>query len=173
MPSCVHSENFTSATSSGATHVTGVFVAGGAGEGRLVSWRAARDARGALELRVRKPPARMAYVDQRAVLVDAEDEGAEAGPSAPRLGEAGDDRLLAQMRLHLQPLTAAVARPVRACAVLCDDPLDACLLCRLEEGLPLPLHVVAQLARCGRSATTCLRTDLRRVRGSTLKSRPL
>ncbi len=143
-PSSVHSENLTSQTSFRGDPGHRHSCRGRRRKRRLFCRKALQASVERRELRVRKPAARVAYVDQRAVVVDTEDEGAEADPAAPGPGEAGDDRLLAQIRLDLQPLTAAMARPVRACAVLGDDPLDARLPGRVEEGLSFRLHVVAQ-----------------------------
>src|SRR5438105_2938221 len=64
--------------------------------------------------------------------VEAEDERAEVLPRPLRLGPPGDDRLLALLRLDLEP----VGRPpfdVRAAAALRDDPFEAFLPRGFEE----------------------------------------
>ncbi len=76
----------------------------------------------------------VAGVDELAVLVDADDKRAEIFPAGAGRGEAADDDLLLKDGLDLQPGTTANARLIGAVAQLGDDPLQALLFGRFEEG---------------------------------------
>src|SRR6267142_1379943 len=76
----------------------------------------------------------VADVTELVPLVHREDERAEragAAPGAARI--AGDDELLAVLRLDLQPVARALAFLVRAVDALGDDPLEPPLLSGREQ----------------------------------------
>src|ERR1700737_2870529 len=92
-----------------------------------------------------EPAADVAGVDQLAVFVDADQECAEIFPAGPGLREAADDHLLLEMGFDLEPSAASDAWLIGAVAELGDDPFQAFLLRRLEEGHPLAEDVVRVL----------------------------
>ena len=61
------------------------------------------------------------------LVVIADQQGAEAGPAALRIGEAADHELLAVLRLELQPVPAAAAG-VPGGGPLRDQPFPAAAL---------------------------------------------
>ncbi len=70
------------------------------------------------------------------VVVDADEQAADARARSLRLGEAADDELLALDALDLEPVTRST-REVRAVAALADDALEPVFAGLLEEGLGL------------------------------------
>ena len=86
----------------------------------------------------------MADIDELALFIYAEDEGAEPLPSPSRCGESSYDRFLLPPGLDLQPFPAPLTGPIGAHAVLRHDALHLVLPGCFEKGDALLLYVVAQ-----------------------------
>ena len=77
--------------------------------------------------------------------MDADNQGAEILPAGTGRGKAADDDLLLKDRLDLEPSATPHPRLIGTVAQLGDDPFQAFLLRRLEEGLALARDVVRVL----------------------------
>src|SRR5262249_20047670 len=73
--------------------------------------------------RIGETRADFARIDQRAVLVHADQQGADAGAAAGRIGEAADHESLLVDAFHLEP-GATASRAVRRVATLRYDALQ-------------------------------------------------
>ena len=146
-PSPVHSVKATSATSAGDVQCTprAWRAAGGSAKGGVRRLELRRSARREPRQRgVVEAAADAAGVAQRALLVvDAEQEGAEAAARPGRLGEAADDELLPAAALGLEPGARAPAG-VRAVGALGHQALEALQAGLLEDGVAAALDVVAE-----------------------------
>ncbi len=116
---------------------------GGSDEGGRAALEGAETLRQPVQRRVVEAAADAAGVAQGALLVvDAEQEGAEAAARSRRVGEAADDELLAAAALGLLP-GARAAAGVRAVDALGHQALQPLRAGLLEDGVALPLDVVA------------------------------
>ena len=98
------------------------------------------------ELVVAQAGAGAAHVDQLAVSIAADVQGAEAGARALRLGEADDGEVGRVLDPDLHPLGAA-ARLVRRGGALADHALEAELLDLRVERLAVLVDVVGEPQR--------------------------
>ena len=120
--------------------------AGGSGEGAGRGLERFEALEERPEVGVAQAPARLADVHERAVarIILPEHERPEGAFAVPlAAGEAADDGLQRPPHLDLLPVRAPDARPVGACAPLCDDPLQPVLGGGLEQRRAVPLHGVA------------------------------
>ncbi len=107
-------------------------------EGRLRSLEGTQERQQLLDLGVVEPRADIADVAKAAALGDGEHERAEAAAaSALTLRVAGDHELLPAVGLDLQPVPGAPPGLVDRVCALGDDPLEALLLGRLVERVPV------------------------------------
>ena len=91
----------------------------------------------------------VACIDELALVIDADQDGAEVFAAVARGGEAADHDFLLAIRLDLHPGAAAGARLIKAVPQLGDDPLELLLLGRGKERLPFADDVVRVLDQVG------------------------
>ena len=145
LPSVVHSENPTCATSSGSTQCASAFAHAVGERGRVPFDPVEGPPQGHERVRV-VPGADLARVPQLAAFVVAEEERAEPDPAALRLGEPADHQLLLGLALELEPVGTAPA-DVRRRRALGDQALPTVRARVRVVGLARPVAVRAEAQR--------------------------
>src|SRR5262252_6010701 len=86
----------------------------------------------------------MTDIDERAVLVHAEQQGAEILARFPRLGPAANDKFLFVDDFEFAPVWRALPGDVSRCRQLRDEPLPAVRECAVVQRPPISFGDLAQ-----------------------------